>query len=138
MGTDYRFRKNHCFYLSFLPKSRTNYSFQWKTNFNKKKLLLLGEQIFRLIEISFIMRGKRFCVLQKKAVKSKTLFQLIQIKFLASEKHSFQYFQISYNENIFLNRSFIPASGNLISVQWKQYGFAQSLKTIIEVRGNQF
>ena len=29
----------------------------------KKNLLLLGEQNFRLIEISFIMRGKRFCVL---------------------------------------------------------------------------
>ena len=31
MGTDYRFRKNHYFYLSFLPKSKTNYSFWWKT-----------------------------------------------------------------------------------------------------------
>ena len=30
MGTDYRFRSNHCFYLSFLPKSKANYSFQQK------------------------------------------------------------------------------------------------------------
>ena len=27
MGTDCRFTKNHCFYLSFLRKSRTNYFF---------------------------------------------------------------------------------------------------------------
>ena len=62
------------------------------------------------------MRGKRYCVLQKNVVKNKTLFQLIQIKFLASENHSLQFFQIPFNENIILSKSFIPASGNLFSV----------------------
>ena len=53
MGSNYQFRKNHCFYFSFLPKSGSNYFFSWKTNFNKKSLLLLVEQIFHLAEISF-------------------------------------------------------------------------------------
>ena len=56
MGTDDRFKKNHCFYLSFFPKSRTNCSFKWKTNFNKNSLILLMEQIFLLVEISFANR----------------------------------------------------------------------------------
>ena len=51
------------------------------------------------------MRGKRYYILQKKVIKSKTLFQLIQIKFLASGNHSLQFFQIQYTENIFLNKS---------------------------------
>ena len=62
------------------------------------------------------MRGKRYCVLQKNVVKNKTLFQLIQIKFLASENHSLQFFQIPFSEKIILGKSFIPASGNLFSV----------------------
>ena len=37
----------------------------------KKNLLLLGEQNFRLIEISFIMRGKRFLSCRKKLLKAK-------------------------------------------------------------------
>ena len=36
METNYRFRKNLCFYVSFLSKNKTNNSFQWKTNSNKK------------------------------------------------------------------------------------------------------
>ena len=31
------------------------------------------------------------------------------------------------SENIFFNKSFVPASGNLLSVQWKQYAFVWSL-----------
>ena len=63
------------------------------------------------------MRVKHYCVLQKQVVQSKTLFQLIQIKFLASGNHSLQFSQIPYSENIFLNKSFIPATGNLVFVQ---------------------
>ena len=49
MGKDNRLRKKYYFYLPFLSKNRT-----WlQTNFNKKSLLLLVEQIFRLIEMSF-------------------------------------------------------------------------------------
>ena len=37
-----------------VPKcTKTYYSLSWKTNFNKTFLLLLAEQIFRLVEISF-------------------------------------------------------------------------------------
>ena len=50
-------------------------------------------------------------------------------------------FEIPYSENVFLNESFIPASGNLFSVLYKQYAFVQSfflmLETIIEIMGNQ-
>ena len=131
MGPDYRFRKNRCFYLSFFPKSRTNYSFQGKTNYNKKFCYYQGNRFSftrnLLQKFPPLIRGKLYKILQKKAIKNKTLFQLIQIKFLASKNHSLQFFQIPYSENIFLSEYFSPASGNLFSVQWKQYVFAQSL-----------
>ena len=131
MGTNYQFRKNHYFYLSFHPKSKTNYSIQWKINFNKKIFTTAGTDFLSnrnlLQKLPSLMCGKRYCVLQKKVVKSKTLFQLIQIKFLASENHSLPYFQISCSENIFLNEPFIPASGTLFSIKWKPYAFVQSI-----------
>ena len=50
-------------------------------------------------------------------------------------------FEISYSENVFLNESFIQASGNLFSVLYKQYAFDQRfflmLQTITEIMGNQ-
>ena len=39
---------------------------------------------------------------------------------------SSNFFQIPYSENVFLNESFILASGNLFSVWWNQYAFVQS------------
>ena len=36
------------------------------------------------------------------------------------------FLQIPYSENIFMNESFIPAGGNLVSVRWKQYTFVQN------------
>ena len=45
------------------------------------------------------------------------------------------FFQIPSSENVFLNKSFIPASGNLFSALWKQYvlfiAFFLMLDTII-------
>ena len=53
-----------------------------------------------------------------------------------------KFFQIPYSENIFLNKSFVLASRNLCSVQWKEYAFVQRfffmLETITEIAGNQF
>ena len=131
MGNDYRFRKNHCsivvlffhFFLKVEPIVTSS-----GILILIKDLLLLGEQIFSfnrnlLQKLSSLMRVKHYCVLQKQVVKSKTLFQLTQIKFLASENHSFQFSQIPYSENTFLNKSFIPASGKLFSLQWKHYTF---------------
>ena len=47
--------------------------------------------------------------------------------------------KVSSHPNIFFNESFVSASGNLFSVQRKQYAFVQSffpvLKTMIEIRG---
>ena len=75
MGTNYPFRKGHCFHLSFFLKSRINYFFWWKTNFNKKSLLLLVEQTFRLVEISF--RNRFFLYVETVTVscKNKLLMQ---------------------------------------------------------------
>ena len=131
MGSKYQFRKNHCFFLSFVSKSRTiilssgrlilikNSVTTRKTDFSSKRNLLQ--------KLSLLMRVKHYCVLQKQVVKSKTLFQLTQSKFLANENHSLQFSQIPYRENTFLNEYFIPASGNLLSVQWKHHTFVQSI-----------
>ena len=135
MGNDYRFRKNHCsivvlffhFFLKVEPIVTSS-----GILILIKDLLLLGEQIFSfnrnlLQKLSSLMRVKHYCVLQKQVVKSKTLFQLTQSKFLANENHSLQFSQIPYRENTFLNEYFIPASGNLLSVQWKHYTLVQSI-----------
>ena len=112
----HRFRENHLLSLF--------YSFYWKTNYNKNYLLLLVEQIFRLLEIAFgncllLCVATVFCLVEI-SCKCKTLFELIITEFLASEIHSFQFFQILmppkrtflYGENIFFNKSFISWSGH--------------------------
>ena len=49
MGTDYRFSKNHCFYLSFFIKVEPIISSSGKLILT----FLLVEQIFRQVEICF-------------------------------------------------------------------------------------
>ena len=78
------------------------------------------------------------------------LIQLRKTKFLASGNHSIQFSQILMPlkvtfpsiENIFFNESFIQASGNLFSVQWKQYPFVQSFfcsyKSLLKSRETNF
>ena len=51
MGKDYRLRKNNYFCLSFLSATRI-ILMEKQTNFSEKSLLLLVEQIFRLVEMS--------------------------------------------------------------------------------------
>ena len=124
---------------SFLPKSITYYSFQWRTSFNEKNLLLLKEQILRLIEISLIMRDKRYCVLQKKVVKSKTLFQLKLtfwlVKTIPSNFFGFHIVKtyFSTNPSFRLVETYFLSSGNTMLLF---RAFFLMLVTIIEIRGN--
>ena len=131
----------NCLYLSFLSKSITYHSFQWRTSFNEKNLLLLKEQIFRLIENSLIIRDKRYCVLQKKVVKSKTLFQL-KLTFWLMKTISSNFFgfhkvktYFSTNSSFRLVETYFLSSGNTMPLF---RAFFLILATIIEIRGNQF
>ena len=129
MGKDYQLRKNYYFCLSFLSQSRT----YWLTNFNKKPLLLLLEQIFCLVEMSFGNHLLLCLAIIVVSCRNKLLIEnltqllienLTPAFILASENHSLLFFQtllppkvtFKSNENIFFNESFIPASENLFSV----------------------
>ena len=85
---------------------------QWQTNFNKKSLL---EQTFHLVEtiLSYFFQT------------------------LLPPKVTF-----TSSENIFFNKSVIPATGNLFSVYGNSMllfgAFLLLLEIIIEIRGNQF
>ena len=82
---------------------------------------------------------KAFSVQCKLVFLTNPSFWLMEIDFLASENHLFQYLKYSFLwKQLFniLNKSFITATGNGFSVQWKRYSFIHIfLETIIAIRG---
>ena len=70
---------------------------------------------------------------------------LVETIFLASGKQFFSICQIflavktifQSSGNVFFNEFFIPSSGNVFSVQWKQYSFIQRFAEAFEIRGQQ-
>ena len=133
MRKDYRFRKNYYFCLSFLSKSRT----YWQNNLNEKSLL---KQIFRVVEMSFRNHFLLCVATVAMSCRNNSLMQNLipaNINLISGQLKPFSpiFFQtllpqkvtFTSNANILLNQSFIPASGNLFSVQWKKYAFFRSL-----------
>ena len=116
MGTDYQFRENHCFYLPFFSKSRTNYSFQGKTN-NIKIFVTTRRTDFSshrniLQKLPPVMPGQRYCVLEKIFVKTKLYFSSYKLNFWLVKCIPSDFFRFQIVKTF--------------SVQWRQYAFVQS------------
>ena len=91
--------KNHCFYFSFLSKGKTNNSFQWKSNFNKKfyyyqwnrffvqqKYLLqkLPSENYFLLFLRYYYQRKQLYHLVKTYFSTSSSFRLVETYFLSS------------------------------------------------------
>ena len=141
METDYRFRKNHCFYLSFLPKSRNNYSFQWKPfYYNMSNMPSIGSSFSIswkcILNESFITTsGNGFSVYWKQysfiqifletiiAIRGKPIFLKKSYICYCSRDRFVQFFQIltrmeafRFSEIALFKESFILADGNRFSI----------------------
>ena len=101
MEINYQFRKNRFIFHFFLKIKPTILS-SGRLIVIKNLLLLPVEQIFRLVQIFF----RNHVVIFPKLLPLKATFPS--------------------SKNIIFNYSLFPASGNLFSVQWKQYLFVQS------------
>ena len=131
MGTGYCFRKDHGFIISvgglIIIKIFVCY-YQW---IRFTRLTGFSSGINLLQKSPLLMRVIVSC---RKKLLMENLILAKQTKFLASENHSFQFFQILLppevtfpsSENIFFKESFIPAGGELFSVQWKLDAFVRT------------
>ena len=116
-----------------------NLATQWQTNFNQKSLL---EQISHLVEMSFRSHLVLCLATVPVSCRDKLLMQNLipaNVNFCLVKTIISYFFQtllppeatFTSIKNIFFNKSFILASGNLFSVQWIQYAFIRSLLSAV-------